>query len=199
MKKRRTAIVAFLLCAVLCLAVGYAALTDTLYLNGTVSADNKGYDPDGPDGPDGPKIPETFNANVYFSDPSDKNIVTIKDDKDGNENDLAEIIIPATTWKAAPQTVIYTVDVFNNNDTVDVTVKLNDVSETGDEFNYFTCNVKWSEDVELDENGSAIIEAGKKANVTISVTLEKMPTEDDPVTASFKTTFDVTSISNNVA
>ena len=194
MKKRRTAIVAFLLCAVLCLAVGYATLTDTLYLNGIVSADNKGAI-----GPDGPKIPETFNANVYFSDPSDTDIVAIKADEDGNDKDLAEITIPTTTWEAAPQTVTYTVDVFNDNDTVDVTVKLNDVFKTGDEFNYFTCNVKWSEDVKLDENDSAIIKSGEKATVTISVKLDKMPTEDYPVTASFKTTFEVTSISNNVA
>lgn len=194
MKKRRTAIVAFLLCAVLCLAVGYAALTDTLYLNGTVSADNKGAI-----GPDGPKIPETFNANVYFSDPSDTNIVTITADSDGNDKDLAEITIPTTTWEAAPQTVTYTVDVFNDNDTVDVTVKLNDVFETGDDFNYFTCNVEWSKGVILDENDSAIIKSGEKATVTISVTLEKMPTEDNPVTASFETTFEVTSINNNVA
>ena len=69
-------------------------MTDTLYLNGTVSADNKGYDPDGPDGP---KIPETFNANVYFSNPSNTDIVAIKADEDGNKNDLAEITIPATT------------------------------------------------------------------------------------------------------
>ena len=194
MKKRRTAIVAFLLCAVLCLAVGYAALTDTLYLNGTVSADNQGDN-----GPDGPKIPETFDANVYFSNPSNADIVAIKADEDGNENDLAEITIPATTWAEAPQTVTYTVDVFNDNDTVDVTVKLNNVSETGDEFNYFTCNVEWAEGVTLDKNGAAIIKANEKANVTISVTLDKMPTEVDPVTASFKTRFEVTSINNNVA
>lgn len=194
MKKRRTAIVAFLLCAVLCLAVGYATLTDTLYLNGNVSADNKGAI-----GPDGPKIPETFDANVYFSNPSNADIVAIKADEDGNKNDLAEIIIPATTWEKAPQTVTYTVDVFNDNDTVDVTVKLNNVSETGDKFNYFICNVEWSEDVTPDKNGSVIIKAGETANVTISVKLDKMPTEEDPVTASFETTFEVTSISNNVA
>ncbi|MBQ2711799.1 MAG: hypothetical protein IJF71_00320 [Clostridia bacterium] len=37
MKKRRFAIVAFLLCACICLGVGYAALTDTLTINGDIT------------------------------------------------------------------------------------------------------------------------------------------------------------------
>lgn len=37
MKKRRNVITAFTICALLCLGIGYSALTDTLTINGTVS------------------------------------------------------------------------------------------------------------------------------------------------------------------
>lgn len=37
MKKRRNIIGAFVICALLCLGIGYSALTDTLTINGTVS------------------------------------------------------------------------------------------------------------------------------------------------------------------
>ena len=39
MKKRRNVFVAFVICALLCLGIGYAALTDTLFINGIVSGD----------------------------------------------------------------------------------------------------------------------------------------------------------------
>jgi len=55
MKNRKTVVVAFMLCAVMLLGVGYAAFTDTLTVTGTIVADLK-------------QAEVNYDANVYFSD-----------------------------------------------------------------------------------------------------------------------------------
>ena len=54
MKKRRTLIISLLLVAALCLGIGYAAVTDTLTINGSASLD-------------GSELVEEFDGDVYFS------------------------------------------------------------------------------------------------------------------------------------
>ena len=55
MKNRKKVVVAFMLCAVMLLSVGYAAFTDTLTIVGTIVADLK-------------QAEINYDANVYFSD-----------------------------------------------------------------------------------------------------------------------------------
>ena len=54
MKNRKTVVVAFLLCAVLLLGVGYAALSDTLDITGSADVNQSAAE-------------EAFNEDVYFS------------------------------------------------------------------------------------------------------------------------------------
>ena len=54
MKNRRNIIVAFMLCAVMLLGIGYAAVTDALDINGTAEI-NSG------------NVQSAFDANIYFS------------------------------------------------------------------------------------------------------------------------------------
>ena len=54
MKNRKTVVVAFLLCAVMLLGVGYAALTDTLDITGSADVNQSAAE-------------EAFNEDIYFS------------------------------------------------------------------------------------------------------------------------------------
>ena len=78
MKSRRIAIIAFALVAVMTLGVGYAALTDTLNINGTANLLHS-------------DAQDQFNAEVYFSSVGNQANCTASIDP--SDNDLATITI----------------------------------------------------------------------------------------------------------
>lgn len=78
MKARRLAIIAFALVAVLTMGIGYAALSDTLTINGTANLSHSDAE-------------EQFNTEVFFSSVANQEncIAAI----DGGDNDIATITI----------------------------------------------------------------------------------------------------------
>ncbi len=78
MKQRRLAIIAFALVAVLTIGVGYAALTDTLSINGTATLLHS-------------EAEEQFDVEVYFSAVGATSSCTAA--IDGEDNDVATITI----------------------------------------------------------------------------------------------------------
>ena len=78
MKNRKTIIVAFLLVAALCLGIGYAALTDTLNINGTANISKSAAETE-------------FDEDVYFTSASGNGCSAAI--ADGNKPDAATLTI----------------------------------------------------------------------------------------------------------
>lgn len=193
MKKRRNAIVAFLLCAVLCLAVGYAAVTDTFKLYGSANAVATGIDPNTPD------VEDVFDDEIYLvhkssectnSDDSDENLptvtVTMKDD-----NDTAEIEATGFNVKGDKVKVYFTVKNVHPDLSATVTAF---VGSLDTDFDYFsvtwgTENTKWSV-----ENGTVTVDANGGESDRMWVEIEMIKTPVDNVNASFTFTATATGV-----
>lgn len=175
MKQRRTLIIALLLVAALALGIGYAALSRDLQING--SANLQGNNDD---------------FQIYFTEGSaDSDAATVT----ANEGTTtASYVIDGLS--EVGDTVEITFEVLN--DTEDVYAHLNSITSTtgelvittasgdvtGNYADYFS-----KEMVITNENGDVyadgedfIVEPGKTATVTITITLEKTVT--DPVSAT---------------
>lgn len=168
MKKRRTAIVAFLLIAVLTIGVGYAAINDTLYVSGTAKASSAEAD-------------EHFDLNVYFDKDNaptgEGYAVTIQADDLGDENDLA--IVTVTGLINAEDSMEIKIPIVNKSQyeaTLSLTVERYETVDGAFTFEYSVPDT-------IDANGTV--------DVTIKVTLNKAPADSD-LTAGFK--FDVDAV-----
>lgn len=126
MKNRRLVIGAFLLAAVLCLSVGFAALTDTLTVEGSVSFNKTNANKD-------------FNADVYFVADSEDTTVkegsivddtkttaegvgkvsgvtfTVEDVDTDNLGDKLKIAVDSTVFTAAGQKLVVKAKVHNDS------------------------------------------------------------------------------------
>lgn len=170
MKSKRNVLIAFVLICCLCLSIGYAALTDTLYVDGkasvnVVSDDDKTEDPTAPDTP----WEEAFNEDVYFKN-SSSTAAVIGDDTDGDANDLLTITVPDGAITPTNRTVTYTVDIMNDSSDYDAQVTLKTPADTTN----FTYNIKWTDNT----TGAKTIDCNGSANVTITITLKTTPTAD---------------------
>ena len=99
MKNRRLTLVAFLLCAALIVGFGYAAVSDTLRIDGTATIDHTGANTE-------------FDGMVYFEDAtasSTKDLIVISDDKD-----IATVTVKSLTLKDS--TATFTMYVVNDYD-----------------------------------------------------------------------------------
>lgn len=130
MKKRRTAIIAFLLCACLAIGAGYAAVTDSLHVSGTANYKTTG-------------ATESFDAKVYFAEAvADKtdNTITI-DGTTGDDADKARFTISSLQLK--DDTAVFTLTIHNKSLEYDakVTVDAGYPSSTNDVFFAITTNI----------------------------------------------------------
>ena len=114
MTNRRFVIGAFLLVAVLCLGVGFAALQQTLTVSGTLSYDTQ-------------MANEAFDEDVYFTGTptvasnNATNVASVTAEINGNDNDNLIITVGADAFSAAGETATITVEVMNDStDTVEV-------------------------------------------------------------------------------
>ncbi len=109
MLKRNKVLVAFMLVAVLCMSIGFAAISDTLYVNGSMSLELK----------DGGTLDEEFDSNVYFVSAmaTTANVTTssITADDAGDENDKYTFVIDPVAFAKAGDSVTITVGVKNEN------------------------------------------------------------------------------------
>ena len=173
MKNKRNVLIAFILICCLCLSIGYAALTDTLYIDGKASV-NVVSDPADPLDPTTP-FEEDFNNDVHFTNSSNTSVAVIEEDQDGNANDLLTITVPDNAFSPENKTVSYTVDIINESTDYDAKVKLNESGTGETSGNNFSYEVKWTDGTTGEKT---IAKNDGIANVTITITLITTPTED---------------------
>ncbi len=173
MLKRNKVLVAFMLVAVLCMAIGFAAISDTLYVSGTAGLSIE----------DGSAFDEEFEKNVYFVDAmavaGNVSVSKIESDEDGDEKDKYTFAIDAAAFNKVGATQAVTVWVQNNNN-IAANLKVSTVEE-GTLADYIEVTPK------LDTTSVA---AGAKTQLTITVELKKVPTST--ATSSISFTIDAT-------
>lgn len=188
MKNKRNVLIAFILICCLCLSIGYAALTDTLYIDGNVSL-NVVSDPDDPDDPTTP-FEEDFNNDVHFTNSSDTTVAVIGADQDGDALDLLTITVPDNAFSPTVKTVSYTVDIINKSTDYDASVVLNEVGTGETSGNNFSYEVKWTNG---GTGAKTIAKNNGTENVTITINLITTPTKDIP-TETFAVTYTATAV-----
>ena len=161
MRNRRTVVIAFLLIAVLLLGVGYAALTDILYISGTttVSEDN---------------AEDAFGDDIQFTSatsPQSGNTASIGDDKDGDTNDHVDLTVKSLGGKGDKATFTLTVE---NKGDLDAKISVKTLVNN-DTANIFSVSCDLADDTPL-ANG---------ASVTFTVTVELTATPSGEVSETF--------------
>ena len=164
MKKRRSAIAVFLLCAVLCLAVGYAALSDTLSVTVTASASPNDT---------------AFDEDVYFSKAevdtaNTTSGVTATPEIDATQ-DSVTITISGLSIKGNKAVVNCTVQ---NDSALDVT--LTEGTITNNNSDVFKVSTEWA--------NNKTVSAGGSLSFTVTVEWTETVTADEFATISFDIT-----------
>ena len=188
MKNKRNVLIAFILICCLCLSIGYAALTDTLYIDGKVSL-NVVSDPANPDDPTTP-FEEDFNNDVHFTNSSNATVAVIGTDKDSDAQDLLTITVPDNAFSPTVKTVSYTVDIINESTDYDASVELNEAGTGKTSGKNFSYEVKWTDGT---TGAKTIAKNNGTANVTITITLITTPTQDIP-NETFAVTYTATAV-----
>ena len=161
MRNRKTVVVAFMLCAVMLLGIGYAALTDTLEITGSA-----GVNVD-----DSRKV---FDEDVYFSKVISGNGCTAEILSD---NDKGEITVTDGELKEVGNEVIATYTIKSESDlAVKVTPSIEVLNPT-----YFQVTHSWAVP-------SQTIPAGG-GTVDITITIKLIKTADADQDTTFDVTF----------
>ena len=159
MKKRRTTIIAVLLIAALALGIGYAALSDDLQITGSAAITATEAD-------------EAFEADVYFSKAvmtADRGTAVIGELATGTDDaDKITITVAAGALKGKGDSVICAAEISNKGD-IDAIVTLGTPAITGDS-EYFAVTTSWA-------GNTAQVNQGGTADLTITITCTKTPTE----------------------
>lgn len=172
MKRRRNLVLAILLIASMVLSIGYAAMTDDLFIKGGSEA---AYE----------EMIEEFNADVQFltyeiSDDS-KATAKIENDANGGEKDLASFYVDGLSDLRDSVTITYTIqnksedlaamvtiaDNFKDGFKVTGTAKDNPNAKASD---YFTVTHNWPAE-------GKEIAAGDTATITVTVTMIQRPVD----------------------
>ena len=155
MKNRNTIVVAFLLCAVLLLGVGYAAIADVLDITGSADVTKA-------------NAQASYDADVYFTNAeiADGNVEnTTSINADNND----KVSFTAKNLKGQGDTAKFTYTIYNGSD-VDANVTPSISSNTAAE--YFGLSSDWNAQPKL-------IKAGQSMTYTVTVTLLKTPTFEE--------------------
>ncbi len=166
MKNKRNVIVAFLLVAALCLGIGYAAITDDLYVAGTLNAQSNDFTDD-------------VNDDIYFTtaaisttstadSTNNKATAVIGADKNEHANDQLTITVSDSAFTAQDQTLVVTVKVHNANTAQTASVAFGTPAVSSDCFSVTVTT----------DNNSTTVPAGGDLDCTITITLVKIPTVD---------------------
>ena len=187
MKNKRNVFIAFILICCLCLSIGYAALTDTLYVNGTVNLDLDGSGTTDPDAGGEEETPweEAFDADVYFVDIDAEQAVTkVSADTNGDTDDLLTITVPDDVFTPDNKTATYKVKIKNNSDEYAAKITLNNPAATAN----FSYVCKWS-----DDSTNVTLQPGADKEVSVIITLTTNPTADINAEA-FNVTFNAEAV-----
>jgi hypothetical protein len=166
MRNRKTVVVAFLLVAVMLLSVGYAALTDVLFMDGTAVME-------------GAQVVEDFNADVYFNTAKAANrsgAATVATPEDTatitSDNDIAEFKV--YSLHSINQTAVFWFEIKNDYD-YDVTVSIKE--EIVDAKGYFKLEYEYfdAEDgTSKGKNAVTVTKEGGSLWVKVTVSLYKV-------------------------
>ena len=153
MKKRKIAIVAFMLAAILALGVGFAALTDTLTVTGSA-----GIAADG--------AQEVFDEDIYFSKAlADTSRCTAE--IDATDKDKATMTVKDGIFKGTGSNEV--IATFSITSTSDRNVLITpSISNSDDE--HFQVTTSWS--------GAQTLAAGATADIVVTIKCIKTPDTD---------------------
>lgn len=151
MKNRKTVVVAFMLCAVMLLGVGYAALTDVLDITGSADVNQSAAE-------------EAFNEDVHFSG-AVANETGNTASLNADNNDKASF--SANTLKGKGDKATFTFTIVNEGD-VDAKVTPSISSNTNQA--YFSISSDWA-------GATKDLAAGASLSYTVTVELLETPTE----------------------
>jgi hypothetical protein len=151
------------------LGVGYAALSDNLYIDGTLNLDAN-------------KLQDTFEKEVYFTTEGKSTTgttgvadsITIESDKDGHEKDQITFVV--NSLKVVNEVATFTFKIQNDNDFIVTATPSATFSS-----DYFT--VAGPVAVEVPANSSV--------DVTVTVTLKAIPTNGSTVSQKYELTYAV--------
>lgn len=160
MKNRKTIVVAFMLCAVMLLGVGYAALTDVLDITGSVDVNQSAAE-------------EAFNEDIHFS-AAVANDTGNTASVNADNNDKASFSV--NSLKGAGDVATFTFTIVNDGDLdAKVTPAFNaSLGNTNPE--YFNIESDW-------DGATKDLVAGGSLTYTLTVTLKETPTNS--VSGSF--------------
>ena len=176
MKNRRITIVAFLLLAALTLGIGYAALTDTLWITGSASVGAEAGQ-------------DAFKNDIYFSKAiSDQ--TRVKAEIDATDNNKATMTMVTYDDKTQmPLKVVgdQLVATFTVQSKSDLNAKITASVKSNANTEFFEVVTNWG-DVAQD------LLAGKTVDVTVTVELIKTPDNGVAEQTSFEIQLDVVSV-----
>lgn len=184
MKNRKNIVIAFLLVASLCLSVGFAALTDTLNINGTISV--------GGDNDSNEEAAKEWDADVSFSN-------VVKTSKDGKADDSKYTVAIDTTATKDILTVNLEsgcLSVKGDSVTFTVTIK-NESADYAADIAFSAPTIANSEYIKVtiaDLTTGDDIQPNSEKTFTVTVALDKTPA--DAITSStFSIAFTATTVS----
>ena len=187
MKNRRIVVISIMLIAVLCLGVGYAALTDDLFVTGQIEGNKDEANRD-------------FVSDVYFaSNPTitktvakngayeiDGVTATVGADDNSDADDKLTITVPAGILNFGGDTLTIVATINNDSDEFKAVINADDVVVTGaDQFATVTCMFGSSKTATIDAEGSA--------ELTITIVLDETITSDVVLSESFTVKLNATS------
>ena len=169
MKKRKSALVAFLLAAVTGIGIGYAAVSDNLFVSGTIAVTTDGAS-------------EAFNEDVFFASVDSTNCTAHID----TDNDRIDASV--TGLKGIGDTATITATIHNVG-TLDADVKVSTAAVGASYVEYFNVTTDWGADTRTLEAQSGGTPTAQQ--ITITITMKKATTEAIPT--SFNVKLDVSS------
>lgn len=197
MKNRKRIVVGFLLCAMLLVGVGFAALTGSLRADGIVHINL-----------DDTNLQVQYKKtgeSATFSNAGASNSLAVGTDvkvEYASEDTVATITVAAGVLKVKGDTVTVELPIINNSADVDASVKKPTVTMQGNATTYLTTdgvtavleNADASGNITLKcaDNNSGVAEEGK---LIITVTLNAVPTESN-VTCNFSVAINTESVAD---
>ena len=173
MKKRRTLIISLLLVAALTLGIGYASLTDDLFVTGSAGINSEHAE-------------DAFGQDIYFTRAiitGDRATAVIGADEHGEAADKVTITVKDGVLAGAGDSVVCALEISNVGD-LDANVKLNGIVVSNSEF--FKVTTNWG------SNDTQFLEAGGTLDVVVTITVVKTPTVN--VDTTFDLTFTATAV-----
>ena len=176
MKKNRTLIISLLLIAALALGIGYAALADDLFIEGSaqIKSDN---------------AENSFAADVYFTKAvmsAEKGTAVIGNDDNGEASDNVTLTVNENALGGKGDSVICTLEISNVGD-LDATVTIDAITTSNDE--YFSVTTSWG------DTTTRTLAAGATLDLVVTIAVDKTPTTD--VSTTFEIGMTATAIEAN--